>query len=82
MQLGALLFAQRLEEIRLELAGKRPQRAERPLPLRRDVDEMPAAILRIALPLDKAPLLELVEQADELATVIAERVGDRALGLV
>ena len=42
---------------------------------------MAAAVVRVALALDEALLLELVEQADELAAVVAERVGDRALRL-
>ena len=41
---------------------------------------MPAAVDRIALALDEAGLLELVQQADEPAAVVAERVGDRGLG--
>ena len=43
--------------------------------------EVPAAVVRVALPLDEPLLLELVEQADQLAAVVAERVGDRALVL-
>ena len=43
---------------------------------------MPAAVVRVAAALDEALLLELVEEADELAAVVAERVGDRALRLV
>ena len=43
---------------------------------------MPPAVLRVALALDEASLLELVEQPDELPAVVAERVGDRALRLV
>ena len=43
---------------------------------------MPAAVVGVAPALDEALLLELVEEADELAAVVAERVGDRALRLV
>ena len=51
------------------------------LPVGRDADEVAAAVAGVAAPLDQALLLELVEQADELAAVVAERVGDRALRL-
>ena len=42
---------------------------------------MAAAVVRVAAALDEALLLELVEEPDELAAVVAERVGDRALRL-
>jgi hypothetical protein len=42
---------------------------------------VPAPVGRIAASLDEPALLELVEQADELAAVVAERVRDRPLGL-
>ena len=42
---------------------------------------MAAAVVGIAAPLDEAALLELVEEPDELAAVVAERVGDRPLRL-
>jgi hypothetical protein len=40
-----------------------------------------SAILRISSPLDEAAPLELVEEADEVATVVAEGVGDHRLRL-
>ena len=43
---------------------------------------MAPPVVRVAPALDEALLLELVEQPDELAAVVAERVGDRALRLV
>ena len=51
------------------------------LPVGGEADEVAAAVARVAAALDEALLLELVEQADELAPVVAERVGDRALRL-
>ncbi len=42
---------------------------------------MPAAVGRIPLALDQTALLEVVEQSDEVARVVAERVGDRRLRL-
>jgi hypothetical protein len=47
----------------------------------READHVPAAVLRIAPALDEAFCLEVVEDADELAAVDAEDVGDRRLGL-
>ena len=49
--------------------------------VRRDLDDLSAPIGRVAAPLDQTGLLELVEQADQLALVVAESVGDRALRL-
>src|SRR4029453_13987152 len=43
--------------------------------------EMPAAAVGVAPALDQSLLLELVEQSNQLAAVVAERVGDRALCL-
>jgi hypothetical protein len=43
---------------------------------------VPPAVGLIAPPLDQPSLLELVEEADELALVVAARVGNRALRLV
>ena len=42
---------------------------------------MAPPVVRVALALDQAALLELVEDADELAAVVAEDVGDLALRL-
>ena len=42
---------------------------------------MTAAVGGVALALDQAVLLELVEQPDEVATVVTERVRDVPLGL-
>ena len=44
-------------------------------------DEVPPAIGRVAAPLDQLARLEVVEQADEVAPVVAERVGDHRLRL-
>jgi hypothetical protein len=42
---------------------------------------MATPVVRIALPFDEAALLELVEEPDQLAAVVAEGVGDLALRL-
>ena len=42
---------------------------------------MPAAVVRVAAPLDEPTLLEFVQQPDQLAAVVAQRVRDRALRL-
>ena len=77
----ALALVERREEVLLEALRERTQLGER-LPARRGhLDDVAAAVGRVAAPLDQAGRLELVEQADELAAVVAERVGDRPLRL-
>ena len=81
VEFGALGVRQRGEEFVVERVregadldqGARADRAE--------PDGMSAAVARVASTLDQAFLLQLVEQSDELAAVVAERVGDRALRL-
>ena len=58
-----------------------PQLAERVLPCGRQAHELAAPVAGVAPPLDETLALELVEEADEVAAVVAERVGDLALGL-
>ena len=48
---------------------------------RRQADDVPAAVRRIALPRDQPALLEGVQDPDELARVERECVGDRRLSL-
>jgi len=81
VQLRAVALAERLEELVLVLARQRTQATQHPGPVRGHPDEVPPTVLRIALALDQPQLLELVEQPDELAAVIPEGVGDRALGV-
>ena len=42
---------------------------------------MAPAVLRVARALHEAPLLQRIEEADELAAIDAEGIGDRRLGL-
>ena len=42
---------------------------------------MSTSVIGISAALDQPSLLELVEQTDQLAAVVAERVGDRTLRL-
>src|SRR2546423_10061178 len=81
MELRALALVEPGEELVLDTAGEGPELRERALPVGREPDDMPATVGRIAAPLDEAALLELVEQTHELATVVAQRVGDRPLPL-
>src|SRR5262245_15252092 len=82
VQGGAFSFAERREEIVVDLAGKDSEAPERSLPVRCQPDEVPPTVVRIAAALDEPLLFQLVEQPDQLAAVIAERVGDRPLGLM
>ena len=81
VQLGALGLVERREEIVLQAAGQPSEPRERTLAVGGHVDDVPSPVGGIALSLDETALLELVEQADELAAVIAEGVRDRPLGL-
>ena len=81
VQLGALLVVEVGEELRLEPLGERAELRVRALALGRDAHGVAPAVVRVAAALDEPLLLELVEQPDELAPVVAERVGDRALRL-
>ena len=82
LQLFALVFGERREELALDLARELAEADEHSSALGSKPHEVAAAIARVAAALDEASLLELVEQTDELATVIAERVRDRTLRLV
>src|SRR5579859_6321991 len=76
-----LLGAQCGEEAVLELLGNGSQARERASTGRRQLHVLAAAIAGVAPALDKPALFELVEQADELAAVVAKRVGDCSLRL-
>jgi hypothetical protein len=82
MELRPLVAAQRRQEIRFDLTGEGPKCTKLPLSLGSDLHELPAAVLGIAATLDESPLLQLVEEAHELAAVVAESVRDGALSLV
>src|SRR5690242_16362175 len=81
VQLLALVRVEPREKLLLDALGDLAQLGELLLPLGLEADEMPAAVGRIAAPLDQPVLLELVEQPDEPAAVVAERVCDRRLRL-
>ena len=82
VELLPLAFLERREELVLELAPRaraalRASSARRASSRRCGADGRAGSRCRSTRPC----LLELVEQADELAAVVAERVGDRALRL-
>ena len=77
----ALALVERCEELLLELARERAELGQRLPPGRGHLDHVAPAVGRIAAALDQPGRLELVEQADQLAAVVAERVRDRALRL-
>src|SRR3954469_7245962 len=81
MELLPLIRLERREERLLDIARDRPELCKLLLARRLQADEMAAAIRGIAAPLDQAGFLELVEETDEPAAVIAEGVGDRRLRL-
>src|SRR5262249_47870479 len=77
----ALLLVQRSQEVVVHRLDDGTQLAESALALRRDADEVTATVARVALALDQAALLQLVEQSDQMAAVVSERVGDHGLRL-
>src|SRR5205823_3364788 len=81
VELGALALVERSEEIVFEPARKGSQLRERALAVGGELDDVPATVVRVAAALDEAAVLELVQQADELAAVVSERVRDCALRL-
>jgi len=81
VQVRAFLLAERGEEVILDLLRERSQPPQHPLAIAGEADEVSAAVVRIATALDQPALLELVEESDQLAPVVAQRVGDRALRL-
>ena len=81
MELLALRGVERREELLLDAPRDRAELGELGLALGLEGDEMPAPVRGVALALDQSLLLELVEEPDEPAAVVAERVGDRRLRL-
>ena len=75
------LLAERIEEVVLDPVRESAQPLQRPLPVRRETDDVSATVVGIATALDEPLLFELVEQSDELAAVVAQCIGDRALRL-
>src|SRR5205814_4523508 len=69
------------EELVLDPLHRLAQLRELAAAFGRQADHLAAAVVRVAAALDQATLLEPVEQADELAAVDRERVGDRRLRL-
>src|SRR5205823_14968276 len=78
VQRGALLLVERREELVLDLPPERPQLPQGSLSVLRQLDMVAAAVVGVAVPLDETALLELVEEADELALVVPEPVRDPA----
>ena len=81
MELVAFVLRERREELLVELARQSAQLGERLATRSGHVHYMPPAVVLVASPLDQPGLFELVEQADELSAVVAERIRDRTLRL-
>jgi hypothetical protein len=76
-----LLIGERREEVVVELSCERTEASQSLLPFGGQADDVAPAVVGVAAALDESLLLELVEQPDQLAAVVAERVGDRTLRL-
>src|SRR4029453_8890509 len=72
-------LVERLEDGRIDLSHGRSELPELSFAVRRQADLVPAAVGRVALSLDQATVLEVVEDADELAPIEPEDIGDRRL---
>src|SRR5581483_11174715 len=77
----ALLGVERGEEVVAQLRHRRRETDERAPSIAGEADDVPAAVLGVAVTLAEALLLEPIEDADHLAVVDAERVRDHRLGL-
>ena len=81
VELGSFVLVERGEELVVELAGERTELGERPLAGGGQPNDVASPVGRVAASLDEAAILELVEQAHELAAVLAESICDRSLRL-
>jgi len=81
VQRVALAGVERSQELVLEPAHDRAQLGERLAAVGRHLDDVAAAVFRVALSHHQVALLELVQQSHDVASVVAERVGDRRLRL-
>src|ERR1017187_862509 len=79
VQRRPLVQAQRAEQVVLDPARPTLGQAQRFLPPRRQLDDMAAAVGGIAAAGDQPPLLELVEQPDDVARVQAQRLREPLL---
>ena len=70
MQRAPLFVREGCEEVVLDSPSERAEATERPLAVGGECHEVPATVVRVAAALDEATILELVEQADELAAVV------------
>jgi hypothetical protein len=68
---GLLALVEAGEEVVLELDGEGAQLREGALAVGRHPDGLPTAVRRVALALDQPAVLQLVEEADELAAIVA-----------
>ena len=79
VQRAALLGVERGEELLLDALRDRAELCERLASLRRQRHQVAPAVDRIPLAQHEPALLEVVEQADDLAAVVVEPVGDHPL---
>jgi hypothetical protein len=77
----ALLGVERRQELLLEALDDRTELGLGFPAGGSELHKMATAVARITAPFDQPPLLELVENAHEVAAVVTERIGDRRLSL-
>jgi hypothetical protein len=79
VEAGTIGAVERCEELALDARGDRAELGELLASGGRQADDMAAPVVRIGAALDQLVLLERVEEADELAPVELQRIGDRRL---
>ena len=80
-QLGALVVIEGCGDCEFVLAGDAGQLGEYPPAVIGQRDRIVAAIVRVAVARDEAPVLELVDQGDESRGVHPQRIGELTLAL-
>src|SRR5438105_3921781 len=69
------------DDVLVQPFDQRAELAELPPARRGEAHDVPPPVVRVPTALDQPAFLEGIEEADELAAVDSQRVGDRRLGL-
>lgn len=79
LQAGQFLVIEVREELSLDGAERLMNLCERRSPIGCDLDDVPASIRRVAMPVSKAVPFQVIEDCDKTAGVDAERLDERLL---
>src|SRR6266545_5326027 len=81
VQRFAPVIVEALEKRLFDPLHERPQSGQPAFPIGRQADRVTTPVVRVAAPLDQPAFLQRVENADELAAIEPQDVGDRRLRL-